>query len=265
MVPGNVPFSSGGPGQGAPNDMPPGRPPGTSPSNGRPGGAPPGNIDPSSRPMLPPGVTGEQIAATWDEGTQSVVRFGQVTAAILEQYPERSVGRVTQFERDTIEGGETAQRGPLTVVPVNPQYDTPELRAFRLEEDLGLIVGRTAEGWLVTKAITTREPTWPHDEAIARAVRWGYAVELPPAGPHAPPMPGAPAPSDPAVTPVSPLQAAIAGMLQNASFDEIVAGLGKMLSESRQPIYINMPGEGAKEILRDEQGNIIGTRPLPTE
>jgi hypothetical protein len=241
MTPAEVPFN-GGPGNGPPNDTPSGRPPGSSPNNGRPG-SPPGRQPGDPRPQLPPGVTGESISAVWDEGGQVVVRYGQVTAAILEQYPEASVGRVTQFERDTIADGETAQRGALTVVPVNPDYECPELRAFRLEEDLGLIVGRTAEGWLVTKAITTREPTWRHDEAIARAVRWGFHVAVGDTPQHAPGLPPLPPGIDPQPVPAAnPLTAAIAAVLKDASFEEVVAGLGKMLSESRQPIYINVPG-----------------------
>jgi hypothetical protein len=241
MTPAEVPFN-GGPGGGPPSDVPSGRPPGTSPNNGRPGSPP--SPTPGDRPRgLPPGITGEEITATWDASLGAVVRYGEVTASILGQYPDAARGRVTQFEREVIEAGETAQRGPQSVVPVNPHYHCPELRAFRLEEDLGLVVGRTAEGWLVAKAITTREPTWPHDEAIARAVRWGFAVNVADVPQHAPGLPPLPPGVDPQPVPApNPLHAAVAAVLQNVSFEEAVAGLGKMLAESRQPIHINMPG-----------------------
>jgi hypothetical protein len=241
MTPAEVPFN-GGPGNGPPSDVPSGRPPGTSPNNGRPGSPP--SPTPGDRPRgLPPGITGEEITATWDADLQAVIRYGEITASILEQYPDATQGRMTQFERDAIESGETAQRGPLSVVPVNPHYECPELRVFRLEEDLGLVVGRTAEGWLVAKAITTREPTWPSDEAIARAVRWGFAVNVADAPQHAPGLPPLPPGVDPQPVPApNPLHAAVAAVLQNVSFEEAVAGLGKMLAESRQPIHINMPG-----------------------
>jgi hypothetical protein len=173
LTPGSVPYDS--PDNGPPSDVPDGRPPGSGPNNGRPGSQP--SPDPAQRPRTP--MFGEAIRAQYSEETGEVVRYGVLTAAVLEQFPEAAPGRVTRFERTVVESHQMQQEGALTVVPLNPAYTAVELRAMRLEPGIGLVLGQTAEGFIVAKALTTREPEWTSDDAVDRAIRWGFEVETP--------------------------------------------------------------------------------------
>jgi hypothetical protein len=119
MQPGSVPHSSP---EAGPQDNNPGR---------TPGGA-----DPNAAPKKKIGQNqGETIKAWMEEvdGEDVFVRMGEQTKAILEQFPERSIGRMTSIESDLLGQIETAiQRGSTIYVPVNPDYEIENARAVRL-------------------------------------------------------------------------------------------------------------------------------------
>lgn len=170
MVPGAVPFSSP---DGPPNDNPSGRPPGSSSNNGRPGA--PDQNRPGAAPQrqLLRRPTGEAIRAEWLD--DRVVRVGEVTAAVMEQYPDHAVGRITEFERTAAAQTEMAVSGPICVIPVNTEYEVTEIRAFRLDEGLSMIVGqREQDGAIVAKALAFREPHFDLQRAEGLALRWGF-------------------------------------------------------------------------------------------
>jgi hypothetical protein len=100
---------------------------------------------------------------------------GELTAAILEEYPEHTVGRVTETERHAVQSNEPYQHGPVAIIPVNPEYTVREIRAFRLQEGLAMIVGQRAEdGALVARALCFREPQFEVRQAEEMALRWGF-------------------------------------------------------------------------------------------
>jgi hypothetical protein len=176
MVPASVPFSNpAGPSAG-PNDGGEGRPPGSSSNNGRPGSPPP--VDPAQRQrQLIPRRRGEPIRAVWDEERATTVRVGELTAAVLEEYPGHTVGRVSALEREAVAANELRQSGPVAIVPVNPGYEVTEIRAFRLSDGVSMIVGQRPDGALVARALCFREPDYELDNAVEMAMRWGFITE----------------------------------------------------------------------------------------
>lgn len=161
---------------GGVNSNPDGRPPGSSSDNGRPG-APPGVAPGQEQRRLPVAVASESILTTWDEEQGRTIRYGEMTSALLEAYPEHSVGRVQDIERRAIESEEAQRGGPAFIVPVNPGYDVVALRAFRLDEGLSVIVGqRRDDGALVARALSFREPQFDLDTAEELALRWGFVT-----------------------------------------------------------------------------------------
>lgn len=169
MVPGDVPYSSP---ESGPQDN----------NNGRPPGARTGREDDRPRPRRTIRRTrGETIRAEWDEELNAVVRVGELTASVLEEFPEHTIGRVTAIERRAVETREIIQEGPLIAVPVNPDYQTRELRAVRLNDQgasngISMIVGQRPNGAIVAKALVFRDSEHSIDEAEARALRWGFPV-----------------------------------------------------------------------------------------
>lgn len=259
MTPGAVPFDSPQnqqPGDGGGE----GRPVGSSSSNGRPGGA--SNVDPAQRQRsLIRRRRGESIRASWDQERGEILRVGELTAAVVEEYPDHTVGRVSQIERDAVDSGDIYQEGPVAVVPVNPGYEVTEVRALRLAEGLAMIVGqRKDDGAVVAKALCFREPQFDVQKAEELACRWGFVTravevaevaELLPAEP--PPQPG--------------LMEFVAQVVQGMT-PETVAAIGTVFQgfSQKQPIIVNIPGEGAVEFIRDEEtGAIIGKRPVSVE
>lgn len=176
MIPGSVPFSNpAGPTDpnAPPNDGGYGRPPGSSHNNGQPGSPPP--VDPAQRQrQLIPRRRGEPVKAHWDQATRTTLRVGELTSAMLEEYPEHTVGRVSSLEREAVSASELKQSGPVIVVPVNPGYDVSEIRAFRLTEGLSMVIGQRTDGALVARALCFREPHYKLDEAVEIALRWGF-------------------------------------------------------------------------------------------
>jgi hypothetical protein len=253
MVPGSVPFSSG---DGPPNDNPEGRPPGSSSNNGRPGGQTP-PTDPAQRPRdrkLIPRRRGEPVRAQWDEQASRTVRVGELTMAMLEEYPEHTVGRVTEFERAAVNSNEPYQNGPVAVIPVNPAYAVREIRAFRLQEGLSMIVGQREDGALVARALCFREPQFDVQQAEEIALRWGFAAVVTEPEPE---------PEEAVqVVPPSPMDT-IAAALAGVDKETVVAVAQAFGQAFASNIVVNLPAEGEKELIRDETGAIVRTRPVP--
>ncbi len=252
MVPGSVPFDS------PPNKLPgddggDGRPPGSSSNNGRPGGS--GPVDPAQRQRRPRTRRGEPVRAVWDHDTSSVQRVGELTGAVVELYPDYTVGRLAEIERRAASAGEMYQEGPIAVVPVNPEYAVDQLRVLRLEEGLSLVVGaRTQDGAVVAKALCLREPQFSVGEAVELAMRWGFVASVEERAPE--PVASLPAPVQPNF--METFAAAVQGMRP-----ETVAAIASVAEKlmARQPIVVNIPGEGAVEFAYDEEGRMTSKRP----
>jgi hypothetical protein len=250
LTPGFVPNAGTDGGQG--------RPPGSSSDNGRPGN-PAQPVDPQQRqrPGLPSGVQPAQpepVRAVWDG--ERTMRFGELTAALLEAHPDHTVGRVTDGEREAVRSGEVVVRAASIIVPVNPGYAVNELRAFRLVEGASVIVGqRVDDEALVAAALSFREPQFDVRSATEAAMRWGFAVAVT-SPPGDLPTPG-PAPTR--------VQEVIAAFQENPALVTLAAeAFAKAIGGLVPDITLQMPGEGPKEVIRDEEtGAIIGTRPIP--
>jgi hypothetical protein len=151
---------------------------------GRPPGARTGTRRDSHAPRRPRRGPGETIRAWWDEEIGAVVRVGEVTYRLLEQYPDREEGRITAFERRALADGEIASEGPVTVVPVNPGHDVEHLRMLRLAPGLGVMIGyRRRDDAILAKAFTFRAPEFDEVAAEELVLRLGYEredEELPP-------------------------------------------------------------------------------------
>jgi hypothetical protein len=119
--------------------------------------------------------SGELIRAEWSEAEGRTVRYGELTAAVLQEHPAHTIGRVTDTEREAIQSNAVTQRASVVVVPVNADYEVTELRAFRLGEGLSMIVGqRREDGALVARALSFREPQFDLTQAEDTALRWGF-------------------------------------------------------------------------------------------
>jgi hypothetical protein len=195
-----VPFQD----TGVPQDNNSGRPPGTSPNNGRPGAKPGAGQDPQRVKRTITRNAGETVKAVLEldeeTGEQITRRVGERTYAILEEYPDRTIGRITALERDTLAAGAPARNGPIAVVPVNPGYEVGELKAVRLASGLSMLVGvRRTDQAIVAKALCFRAPEFDLLGAEETALRWGFPVEgwdeeeraqlAPPAAPELPAAP----------------------------------------------------------------------------
>jgi hypothetical protein len=93
--------------------------------------------------------------------------MGEQTMAILEQFPERSIGRMTSIESDLLGQIDAAvQRGSTIYVPVNPDYEIENARAVRLMEGLSLVLGERKDNRAVVgKMLCFREPQFNQDRA----------------------------------------------------------------------------------------------------
>jgi hypothetical protein len=249
MTPGSVPFSAN---DGTPPvDNAGGRPVGSSPDNGRPGARRAGETAPSRTMQR---RRGENIRAHWDQANAATVRIGELTAAVVEEYPEHTVGRVTSIEREAVEAGETRQHGPVCVVPVNPAYDVGELRAFRLQEGLSMIVGqRVQDDAIVAKALCFREPQFTLSQAEEMALRWGFVTSTVVAEEERE--------EEQTLTAGQMFMRAIQDPAMLAAFTGVV---GEIVAKIQPQVTIVMPDEADREIIRDEEtGAIIGTRVIP--
>lgn len=223
MIPGEVPHSSP---ESGPQDNNEGRPKGAKAG---------GNTDPAKPKRRIGQNPGETVKAWFEPEVEDVVRMGEITYAILEDHPDRIVGRVTKTERSVLDSGQVTQRGGTFFVPVNAEYETKDEKAVRLREGLSMIVGtRKLDGAIVAKMLSFRDPDFTDVQAEDLAIRWGFL----PTG-IARSTPAALPPGDPEETAVSP------------------------------PIELHVHAENGKtqktRILRDENGDIIGTEPVEDE
>jgi hypothetical protein len=173
LQPAAVPFSSPDAG---PQDNQPGRPPG---SRDQPPGSPPGLPEPKRLLTQNPGET---IRSWYEEEVDAVVRMGEITYAILDQFEHRTVGRVTTTERSILDGDheEAVQRGTTLYVPVNPSYEVGDCKAIRLSGGLSMILGqRTRDNAWVAKLLSFRDTEFTALEAEEKVLRWGYSVKMP--------------------------------------------------------------------------------------
>jgi hypothetical protein len=177
MMPAAVPFSDGA----GPQDNNEGRPTGTSPDNGRPGakqGAGQDRARPARRITRNAGETVKAVLELDDGGEEVTRRVGEHTYAILAEYPDRTIGRVTHLEREGLAEHKPTRVGPVALVPVNPGYEVGELRAVRLAPGLSMLVGeRKTDQAVVAKALCFREPEFDLLAAEETALRWGFPIE----------------------------------------------------------------------------------------
>jgi hypothetical protein len=232
LVPASVPFSE----DGDPQDNGPGRPKGGSPNNGAPGARRGQGQDRFAPRRTVTRNAGETVRAYYDEVEDRTYRAGELTHALLEQYPDRKIGRLTPLESKAMDAGVPTREGPLAVIPVNPGYETVSLKAVRLADGLSILVGRKADGAIVSKGLVFREPEFTPGEAEERAIEWGFpvcgAIEAPPE------LPALPAPDAPEAPP------------QRVDLNLVI--------ETEQ-------GRVRKTIIRDEHGNVVGSREDPIE
>lgn len=225
MAPAAVPFSS--PEMG-PQDNNDGRPPGS--KDGRPTNDP---QKPQRRINKNPGET---IKAEYDPDLQRTVRYGEITAAILEEYENHSVGRIKAVERKAIEGGKPLTEAGLAMVPVNVGSEVRDEKAVNLSDGLRMIVGTTRDrGALVAKLLVFRDPEFSPEAAEETAARWGF----------------------PAVVAEEPA----------AEMPEEVAA-AQPEHRPQEPFAVHLHTEGGarkKLLVRDENGQIIGSEEVDEE
>lgn len=122
-------------------------------------------------------VAGETIKAWFDEEAQQVVRMGRQTMALLEDYPDREVGRMTGNERAALDLTEPERIGSTIYVPVNPAHETAAARVMRLTDGLSVLIGYKPGGAMVAKSLCFRESDWSLEQAETLAVKWGFITE----------------------------------------------------------------------------------------
>lgn len=160
LIPGQVPHSSP---EAGPQDNQPGRPP--------------GGADDRPRQTITQNP-GETVKAIYDESLDRLVRVGEVTLTVMEEYADYSVGRITSIEREALETGETVRRGSLVAVPVNPSIKVGKEKVLRLREGLSMVVGhRKGDNTVFAKVITFREPEFDLSDAETAVARWGWRDE----------------------------------------------------------------------------------------
>jgi hypothetical protein len=237
MTPAAVPFSS--PNQG-PQDNQPGRPRGTSSANGQ-------NSPPSAPARVRPRQVvqrnpGETVTAMVDEEVGSF-RVGELTYAILEEHADtKTVGRITPSEREALDLIERGKVEPfrvanLVVIPVNEDYEVAEVRAVRLAPGLTMLTGqRVADDALVAHAFAFRAPEFDPIDAQEIAMRWGFPSE---------PLRELRVPAEDPDS--SPEETAAAGGLAPIIHLHVESG----------------PGKSRTTVLRDDDGNLLGSRTEP--
>ncbi len=228
-----VPFTgTSGPGQQDPQG---GRPRGGSSANGAPGSQPGRSTRDSQTPRRTiQRNAGETVRAIQDED-HGIVRVGELTYRILEEYGGGTVGRVTPAEREAVarmDAGDfdPMRDGTLMVFPLNGEYAIDEVRAVRLDEGVSILVGqRAGDEALVARALTFRSPAFSPVDAQATALEWGFECD--------------------------PLET-LPQIEEHAAADPAPAA---------PDIHIHMPDgrTSVKRILRDDDGNITGVEDVP--
>jgi hypothetical protein len=119
------------------------------------------------------------VRADWDNDEQMVVRVGEITRRVLDEYPDSTLGRLTAAERSAVDARHTTNEGNVVVVPVNGGYELDDLQAVRLGEGFSMLVGhRVPDGAIMARAFCFREPQFEPHQAEDAVVRWGFPVEL---------------------------------------------------------------------------------------
>jgi hypothetical protein len=177
MTPAAVPFSSPNAG---PQDNGGGRPRGSGPDNGAPGATQrprPAQQRPTQRIAQ---NAGETVRAMYEEEVGSF-RCGELTYAVLSEFPDRTIGRLTPFEQRAmrfLDSGEwpgPMEEGPVTIVPVNEEYAMHGVRAVRLAPGLSMLLGyRDGDDAMVARAFCFRQPEYAVLDAEERALGWGF-------------------------------------------------------------------------------------------
>lgn len=227
LAPAAVPFSSPEMGPQDNND-------------GRPRGAQTGR--PTDDPVRPKREitrnSGETVRAVYDEAAEEVVRVGEITHAILDEYDGGTPGRVRANEREAIEDGFAVRRGPVALVPVNPGVEVAELKAVNLTEGLRMVVGeRRGDRAFVAKLLIFREPEFSTEEAESRVARWGFPVTL--------------------------IEEGDATPVKRDDSEETAAA-----EPAERPINLHVEvqqGRTKRIVKRDDEGNIIGSEEVPVE
>jgi hypothetical protein len=218
MEPPFVPNSSP---EAGPQDNNEGRPKGSKDGQGQDPAAPKRTISKNK---------GETIKAWWDDDLQDIVRIGEITYEILEEYAETKddgeTYRVSGIEREAIESGEVTVRGGAAVIPVNQEMAVNgELRKVKLREGLSMIVGyTTADRAIVALALSFRDEQFEEGDIERRVARWGYGVP-----------------------------------------NVVVAEETAALPAPAAPGVSLVVGDGARVLIRDEHGNVTGSKPVDPE
>jgi hypothetical protein len=261
FMPPPVPYSA--PGQmgptanpyqyGNPSNLPAPRQPAATPrgpqdsGGGRPRGATNRNGQPPDR-VRPSRVVrrtqGETVRASWDEDVGQVVRIGTITEAVLGEYPDAALGRVTPAERAALDAGQTTQEGNVIVIPVNVGVAIADVQAVRLDDGFSMLCGRREpDGAIMAAAYCFREPRIAIHEAEDMVIRWGYNTAIVQAGTDE-------APSDtdtllcPSCGETSSLDAAACG---TCGFDGPPFSLpARLRQQSQQPIALTVNIDGQR-------------------
>jgi hypothetical protein len=193
-------------------------------NNGRPAGV--GDGQTSNDPARPKRTInrnpGETIKAWYEDEAEQVIRMGDITYAILEEHADsQSPGRVQTIEREAIDSGEVLKRGMVTVVPVNQHEDLHELKAIRLRDGLSMIVGQRRGDEAFLAAAISFRDTDFSDGEVETAVAKWGF-----------------------------------GVRTIESGPEVAEEQGKIELHIHQA-----DGETARMLIRDEDGNIIGSAP----
>jgi hypothetical protein len=153
--------------------------------------------------------------------------MGENTLAVLEEYANREIGRVTVNERRALELTEPERIASTIYVPVNPGFEVAEHRAVRLSEGLSMLVGTVAGSEaIVAKVLCFREPQFDAKEAEETALRWGFVTRE---------LPALPSPTIP----------------EEGEEEAAAAPI---------ELHLHMPaGDEKRVLIRDRDGNIIGS------
>lgn len=194
--------------------------------------------------------SGETIKAIFDEELAKVIRIGEVTHAILEEYADYTVGRITSFEREALDSEETVRRGPNVAVAVNRGVEVDEEKAVRLAPGLSLITGqRKVDRGLIAKVLVFREPEYSPEDAETAVARWGFpVVDL--ASLNLP----------------SPHEGNGNGGDEGRSIEEIAQAIASAQSQAPN-IHVEVQSGRVKRVVqRDpETGQIVGSEEVPVE
>jgi hypothetical protein len=117
------------------------------------------------------------VKAWYEEEVGSIVRCGDITLSILEEYPDYTIGRISSIQRQALDEQATVVQGGVAAVPVNPEIEVRDERAVRLRDGLSMVVGeRKSDGALFAKLLVFREPEFSLAEAEATVARWGFPL-----------------------------------------------------------------------------------------